>query len=45
VPLTAEAVEASDCVVIVTDHSQLDYALIRDRARAIVDTRNVIRKA
>jgi UDP-N-acetyl-D-glucosamine dehydrogenase len=42
VPLTPEAVSASDCVVIVTDHSHLDYAMIRQRAKAIVDTRNVI---
>jgi len=44
VPLTAETVAANDCVVIVTDHSRLDYALIRDRARAVVDTRNVLTK-
>jgi UDP-N-acetyl-D-mannosaminuronate dehydrogenase len=29
--------------VIVTDHSSLDYGLIRANARAIVDTRNVLR--
>jgi UDP-N-acetyl-D-glucosamine dehydrogenase len=45
VPLTPEAVSASDCVVVVTDHSTLDYTMIRDRAAAIVDTRNVIPKA
>jgi len=45
VPLTPEAVAASDCVVIVTDHSVLDWAMIRDRAPAIVDTRNVISRS
>jgi UDP-N-acetyl-D-glucosamine dehydrogenase len=43
VPLTKERVAGSDCVVIVTDHSNLDYELIRAHARAIVDTRNVLR--
>jgi UDP-N-acetyl-D-glucosamine dehydrogenase len=43
VPLTKERVAGSDCVVIVTDHSKLDYDLIRANARAIVDTRNVLR--
>ena len=43
VPLTKERVAGSDCVVIVTDHSSLDYGLIRANARAIVDTRNVLR--
>lgn len=44
VALTADAVAASDCVVIVTDHSALDYAMIRDHAQAVVDTRNAIGK-
>jgi UDP-N-acetyl-D-glucosamine dehydrogenase len=43
VPLTQERVAGSDCVVIVTDHSKLDYGMIRQHARAIVDTRNVLR--
>lgn len=29
-----------DCVIIVTDHSQYDYADIVNRARLVVDTRN-----
>jgi UDP-N-acetyl-D-glucosamine dehydrogenase len=43
VPLSADAVRSADCVVIVTDHSSLDYHLIRTQARAVVDTRNVLR--
>ena len=41
-PLTAEALRAADCVVIVTDHSGLDYALVAREARAVVDTRHVL---
>jgi UDP-N-acetyl-D-glucosamine dehydrogenase len=29
-----------DCVVIVTDHSQYDYAGIVSKAKLVVDTRN-----
>jgi UDP-N-acetyl-D-glucosamine dehydrogenase len=43
VPLTAQELEGSDCVIIVTDHTSLDYDLIRSRSRAIVDSRNVLR--
>jgi len=32
-----------DCVVIVTDHSQYDYASIVSRAQLVVDTRNATR--
>jgi UDP-N-acetyl-D-glucosamine dehydrogenase len=39
----AMAAEA-DCVVVVTDHSGVDYATIVDRARLIVDTRNALKK-
>ena len=40
--LTPEAVRGADCIVIVTDHSALDYAMIAREARAVVDTRHVI---
>jgi UDP-N-acetyl-D-glucosamine dehydrogenase len=42
VPLDAAAVRAADCVVIVTDHSSLDYAMIGREARALVDTRHAV---
>jgi UDP-N-acetyl-D-glucosamine dehydrogenase len=45
VPLSAEVIQAADCVMIVTDHSSLDYDLIRRSARSIVDTRNALRRA
>jgi len=44
VALTAEAVEGADCVMIVTDHVGLDYALVKRHARSVVDTRNVLAK-
>jgi UDP-N-acetyl-D-glucosamine dehydrogenase len=41
-PLTAETVRAADCVMIVTDHTKLDYALVQREARALVDTRHAV---
>jgi UDP-N-acetyl-D-glucosamine dehydrogenase len=32
-----------DCVVITTDHSNVDYAALVDRAQLVVDTRNATR--
>jgi len=42
VPLTAETVRGADCVVIVTDHSKLDYAMLAKEAKALVDTRHAV---
>lgn len=36
-------IEKADCVVIATDHSSLDYDLIQEAARQVVDTRNALR--
>jgi UDP-N-acetyl-D-glucosamine dehydrogenase len=44
VPLTSETIAAADCVVIVTDHSDVDYALVERCGRVIVDTRNALEK-
>ena len=41
VELTDEALESADCVVIITDHSSVDYRRVVDRAPLVVDTRNV----
>jgi len=38
-----DAVSEADCAVVVTDHREVDYALMVDRARLIVDTRNALR--
>jgi len=44
VPLTDETLSTCDCVVIVTDHSDVDYAKVLKLAPLIVDTRNVTRR-
>lgn len=41
VPLTDQVLDEADAVLIVTDHSEVDYARVVDRARLVVDTRNV----
>jgi UDP-N-acetyl-D-glucosamine dehydrogenase len=33
----------SDCVVIVTDHSKVDYKFVVDNSDLVVDTRNVLK--
>jgi UDP-N-acetyl-D-glucosamine dehydrogenase len=42
VPLTDEELKAADCVIIVTDHSEIDYRRICSLAPLIVDTRNAL---
>jgi UDP-N-acetyl-D-glucosamine dehydrogenase len=39
-PLTADFLAAQDCVLIVTDHTAVDYPLVVRNARLVVDTRN-----
>jgi UDP-N-acetyl-D-mannosaminuronate dehydrogenase len=41
-PLTAETLRVADCVMIITDHSAVDYQLVKRHARATVDTRHVL---
>jgi UDP-N-acetyl-D-glucosamine dehydrogenase len=41
VNLTQEVLEAYDAVLVATDHDQLNYAVIANSARLIIDTRNV----
>ncbi|MBI3667980.1 MAG: nucleotide sugar dehydrogenase [Acidobacteria bacterium] len=38
-----EAAARADCVILVTDHSQVDYARLVELAPLIVDTRNVLK--
>jgi UDP-N-acetyl-D-glucosamine dehydrogenase len=40
VPLTAERLDAADCVVIVTDHTAFDVDEILEQATFVFDTRN-----
>jgi UDP-N-acetyl-D-glucosamine dehydrogenase len=44
VPLDPESVAAADCIMIVTDHSAIDYHMIRRKAKLVVDTRNAMPK-
>jgi UDP-N-acetyl-D-glucosamine dehydrogenase len=42
VALTVEELERADAVVVVTDHKAIDWDLVVDHARVVVDTRNVL---
>jgi UDP-N-acetyl-D-glucosamine dehydrogenase len=38
--ISREVIAASDAVIIVTDHANIDYQMILDNAQLVVDTRN-----
>ena len=42
--LTTEILEQADCVVVLTDHSNIDYDFLAKHASLIVDTRNACKK-
>ena len=42
VHLTEDEIRAADCVVIVTNHSAIDYARVIELAPLVVDTRNAL---
>jgi UDP-N-acetyl-D-glucosamine dehydrogenase len=42
VPLTDEELNSTDCLIIVTDHSQIDYKRVCSLTPLIVDTRNAL---
>jgi UDP-N-acetyl-D-glucosamine dehydrogenase len=42
-PLTAATVRSVDCVLIVADHSNIDYRWVVRHAKLVVDTRNATR--
>jgi UDP-N-acetyl-D-glucosamine dehydrogenase len=42
VPLTSATLRAVDCVVVVTDHSGVDYAMVGREAPVVVDTRHAL---
>jgi len=44
VDLTPEVVAAADCVIVVTDHTAVDYRMIKRQAKLVVDTRNALPK-
>jgi len=39
-PLVAERIKEADCVLILTDHSGLDYEWVVEQAKLVLDTRN-----
>ncbi|WP_020178139.1 nucleotide sugar dehydrogenase [Methylopila sp. M107] len=41
-PLTAASLESFDAVLISTDHDAVDYGLIAEHAKVVVDTRNAM---
>ena len=43
VELTPELLDGTDAVVLVTDHTTVDYALVAEHAPLVVDTRGVMR--
>ena len=45
VPDLMAAVEKADCVAIITNHSDYDYAAILDAAQIVVDARNALGEA
>jgi UDP-N-acetyl-D-glucosamine dehydrogenase len=42
-PLSPQLVRAVDCVLILTDHSDLDYDVLAGNAEVVVDTRNALK--
>ena len=42
IDLTPETIASMDCILIVTDHAAVDYAMIGEHARLVVDTRNAM---
>jgi UDP-N-acetyl-D-glucosamine dehydrogenase len=44
VPLNPDALKNADLVLIATDHTDIDYQLVVDHARIVVDTRNATKR-
>jgi len=44
VALTPDNIAKYDVVVVVTDHTNVDYALVAKHAKLVVDTRNALKK-
>lgn len=42
IPLTDDVIRSSDCIVIVTDHSGIDYPDLAAKAVLVIDTRNAL---
>jgi UDP-N-acetyl-D-glucosamine dehydrogenase len=44
IPLTVETVKDADLVIITTEHSNVDYTMVIESAKSILDTRGITRK-
>ena len=44
-PLTDATLAGADAVIIVTDHSDIDYAKVQKLAKVLVDTRAAVARA
>lgn len=42
IPLTADTIHAADAVMIITDHSSIDWKLVKRETHVVVDTRHVL---
>jgi UDP-N-acetyl-D-glucosamine dehydrogenase len=42
--VTPETISAYDCILIITDHDDVDYEMIGTHASLIVDTRNAMNR-
>ena len=42
--LTPELVQAADLVIVTAGHNNVDYAMVQKNAKAVFDTKNVMRK-
>lgn len=42
IPLTPQTLSSYHCILIVTNHSNVDYQMIKEHARLIIDTRNAL---
>lgn len=43
-PMTAASIAAQDVVVVVTDHSDVDYSVLLENASLVFDTRNALKR-
>lgn len=41
IELSADTIKSYDAIIVVTDHTDVDYKLIQDHAQVIIDSRNV----
>lgn len=44
IDFSADNVRSYDCIIVATDHTEVDYAFLRNNAKLIFDTRNVYKQ-